>query len=265
MAKGPTVSTYRQLAAKINAAMSDVPSGWQAAEPAARARYGAKVERWQALMSELYDPLYAAHEATIRGDATGREALISFLEADVYCHRSGYFKADAIKALTRRALPLGDRSRLTAILIAAITGPDRREFRSYVRLARALDSPVLRAQIEALATSDDARTARHARWVLEGLSARPRDSDILRDELVPLVLRLLKEPEAWALPGDDLGSLLARTASEAGEPYRTAFQSLAKDLESTGGRGISAEHLAAARKRFEAALKPLTPRDSPQR
>ncbi|MBI3967657.1 MAG: hypothetical protein HY329_18625 [Chloroflexi bacterium] len=43
---------------------------------------------------------------------------------------------------------------------------DRREFRHFCRLARAVASPELRQTVEALSHDPDPTTARHARWVL---------------------------------------------------------------------------------------------------
>lgn len=45
----------------------------------------------------------------------------------------------------------------------------RREFRSYIRLARRLDSPGLRRALTSLAASPSERTARQARWMLDGV------------------------------------------------------------------------------------------------
>src|SRR6476659_1806432 len=107
------VARFRQLADLVNTVKADVPAGWQQTQEPIRSRYQTSVDQWHALMSELYDPLRAARESAIRGDASGRDVLITFLEADVYCHRSGYVKADAISALTRQPLTADERRRLT--------------------------------------------------------------------------------------------------------------------------------------------------------
>jgi hypothetical protein len=106
------------------------------------------------------------------GDAAAVETLVRFLEADVYCHRSGYQKADAIRFLTRARLSVESERRLRDVVLAVVDDFDRREFRSYIRLARRVDDESLRAALRRRAFSDHRRTSRHARWVLKGLGER---------------------------------------------------------------------------------------------
>lgn len=130
-------------------------------------------------MAGLYGPVDHAIGRVEDGDADGIETLVRFLEADVYCDRSGYVKADAIRVLTRAKLDEQTTARLRGVVLAVVDGPDRREFRSYVRLARRVDSEELRAELRVRLDSASRRTARHAGWVLAGLdesSAAPRDS-----------------------------------------------------------------------------------------
>jgi hypothetical protein len=120
-------------------------------------------------MAGLYEPIEHAIDRLRRGDTSGIETLVRFVEADVYCHRSGYAKADAIRFLTR--VPLAGRvvARLRWVVLDTVDGPDRREFRAYVRLARRVDSDDFRRELRALLGSSNPTTARHARWMLDGL------------------------------------------------------------------------------------------------
>jgi hypothetical protein len=253
------IARYRRLADSINAAMSGVPAGWQQAEQPTLSAYQARVDRWHTLMSELYVPLNAARESALRGDWSARQALVTFLEADVYCHRSGYFKADAISALTRQTLTAAERTRLIEVVLAAVKGADRREFRSYVRLARAVDDPDLRSRLETLCSSADRRTARHARWVLEGLGARAREPDVMRHELLSSVFALLGLAQKGQMSARDVASVLATANAAPGESdhlaIRTALMSLAADLEAIEAGGTSKSGIADARERFEASLR----------
>ena len=259
------VARFRQLADLINTVMADVPAGWQEAQEPARSRYQASVDEWHALMSELYDPLQAARESAIRGDSSARDVLMTFLEADIYCHRSGYFKADAISALTRQPLTADERTRLTNVVLAAATGRSRREFRSYVRLARAVDDPALRSRLETLCTSPDRRTARHARWMLEGLGARAQEPDIVRDELLSGVFALLRLVEKGQMSARDVASILA-TADPAPDEsdhleIRRALMSLAANLDAIEAAGTSTVGIADVRRRFETSLRAESARD----
>jgi hypothetical protein len=106
------------------------------------------------------------------GDLSGVETLVRFLEADVYCDRSGYMKADVIRILTRADLDEATLVRLRTVVLAAVEGFDRREFRSYIRLARRVDSDALRQELASRLGSATARTSRHAKWMLAGIDQR---------------------------------------------------------------------------------------------
>jgi uncharacterized protein YukE len=165
----PTVAQYRELAAAINQATDGVPEGWQGPREPTRSAYQQRINRWHQLMSELYGGLDDAVAAARAGEASGIEALTTFLEADVICHRSGYVKADALKVLGRAELSDAIKRRLEDVILAAVDGPDRREFRSYAQLARKLDNPRLRTELERRAASSDLRTKRHAGWAIDAL------------------------------------------------------------------------------------------------
>lgn len=261
MGKSPTaaIDRYRRLGESINASMSGVPPGWQALEQSARDAYRARVDQWHRLMSELYVPLQSARASVLRGESAAREVLVTFLEADIYCHRSGYFKADAINALTRQTLTPAERTRLTEVVVAAVNGADRREFRSYVRLARAVDDPDLRFRLETLCESADRRVARHARWVLEGLGARARKPDRMRDELLSSVYRLLGLVQNGSLPAREVAAVLATAKAEPGHSdhlaMRKALTALAADLKAIDVGGTSQRAIDDARERFAASLR----------
>jgi hypothetical protein len=95
-----------------------------------RSGYGRRVDEWNRLMSDLYDGLHADLVAVRSADAAALERLTTILEADVFCFRSGYFKVDAIKALTRFDLSEASSDRLERVVLAAVDGRDRREFRA---------------------------------------------------------------------------------------------------------------------------------------
>jgi len=178
----PDIREMLALADLIEHAMDDVPPRWRVDwDSPNRDEHAARVGWWHELMSRMYEPVDVAIDQSARGDQSGVETLVRFLEADVYCHRSGYYKGYAIRALTR--LPLGTeiRSRLLRVVQRAVEGPDRREFRAYIRLARFLDGPDLRETLEFQHASRDRRTARHAKWMLAGIagSGAPRPAATL--------------------------------------------------------------------------------------
>jgi hypothetical protein len=61
------------------------------------------------------------------------------------------------------------KARLRSVVLDAVRRRHRRQFRRFSSLARDLDTPDLRRQLEALAGSADARVRTHATWVRESL------------------------------------------------------------------------------------------------
>ena len=118
-------------------------------------------------------PSIARSNGLRRDDQSGVETLVRFLEADVYCFRSGYVKADAIRFLTRADLNDETMERLRRVALTVVDDGDRREFRAYIRLGRRVDSAAFRNDLRTRLDSGSRRTARHADWMLVGLGDPP--------------------------------------------------------------------------------------------
>jgi len=95
--------------------------------------------------------------------------LVAFLEADPMFFRSGYVAESILRKLRRHALSEPMKARLRSVVLDAVRRRHRRQFRRFSSLARDLDTPDLRRQLEALAGSADARVRTHATWVRESL------------------------------------------------------------------------------------------------
>ena len=107
------------------------------------------------------------------GDRTGLEPIMRFLEADPWCFRSGYVKADLIRAVIRLDLTQADRARLRRVVLLAVDDPVlRRELRSYARLAVAVAGPGLVEALEARLSGDSSVIRANARWILDALAGR---------------------------------------------------------------------------------------------
>lgn len=104
------------------------------------------------------------------GNSSALPMAVEFLEADPWFFRSGYVKADLIRFITQIELKQVYVSRLQQVVVDAICSRDRREFRSYCRLARKVVSLSLRQELEALQTSSSESVRRRAKWVIEALS-----------------------------------------------------------------------------------------------
>lgn len=164
---------------------------WRRSGEAARAAHAAVTQAfrarlhhtrpadYQALLTEMHaktnaalpesDPQFLRRLA--KGDARAVDEAIAFLEADPWFFRSGYQKERLIRHLKRLPLRGGQRARLGEIVIAAIDGRDRREFRHYCRLACAVWSTHLDDRVALRIASDDAGIRRRAIWVGEAAIA----------------------------------------------------------------------------------------------
>lgn len=126
--------------------------------------------------ARLYSPGFLDEVQRLkRREPTGIEYVLAFLEADPWHFRSGYLKSDLVRYLRRVDLTDDDRERLRAVIIAAWQKGPRTEYREYLRLARYLDSPEFRADLETLAASPDASKAERAKQALVSMRRRPRN------------------------------------------------------------------------------------------
>lgn len=111
------------------------------------------------------DPVFLPSLA--KGSPRAIETAIAFLEADPWFFRSGYEKETLIRHLKRTPMRLALSERLGDVVLAAIDGRDRREFRHYCRLACGVWSDHLDEEIARRMTSTDAGVKRRAVWVAE--------------------------------------------------------------------------------------------------
>ena len=169
----PTVAEFRDLAELVSRAMDGIPHDWRL-QPASseKAERLARVGWFHELGTALYGPVISALERAPH-DPAAVETLVRFLEADVYCFRSGYLKADVCDAIKRLELDPPTTRRLRAVVLAVVDSWDRREFRAYCRLARAVDGEDLRAALRDRLTWSKPHVPRRARWVLEAIGERP--------------------------------------------------------------------------------------------
>jgi hypothetical protein len=166
----PSVDEMQTRAALLARAMDDVPREWRLWPfGGPRTEYLAQVGWFHESMAGLYGPVYRVIDQLRAGDGAEIETLVRFLEADVYCHRSGYAKAEANRFLTRVPLDPTVAARLRSVVLDVVDSFDRREFRSYIRLAKHVDDDGLRSELRARSIGPRPDAARRARWMLEGL------------------------------------------------------------------------------------------------
>lgn len=134
---------------------------------------------------DLYDALLAEFRTTtaaalpssdqqfMRSLAAGHQralqTAIAFLQADPWFFRSGYEKQALIRHVKRAHLSHDQREQLADVVLAAVDGRDRREFRHYCRLACGVWSDRLDEGIAARMRSPDPGIRRRAVWVAEAV------------------------------------------------------------------------------------------------
>ena len=106
------------------------------------------------------------------GDKSKVEVAIAFLEDDPWFHGSGYDKAKLIRYIKPPMLRPSDQKRLQQVVLSVVDKRDDRDFRAFCKLARKVDAPDLREQLERRLTHTDPDVRRRARWVLEALAQK---------------------------------------------------------------------------------------------
>lgn len=132
-------------------------------------------DRYAALLKDFWEKTAVALPSSdpafmpslANGHARGMETGIAFLEADPWFFRSGYEKQNIIRHLKRAQLTEVQRARLGRVVLAAIDGRDRVEFRHFGRLACGVWSDMLDERVARRMQSSDAGIRRRARWVAE--------------------------------------------------------------------------------------------------
>ena len=145
------------------------------------------------LIGEAYPPTFDQDLVRLgEGDPSGLESIVTFLEADPIFDGTGYLKERLSRLLRDVELPAEYAQRLQAVVLSVVDRRDGREFRDYCRLARKVDSPEFREQLNQrltrawpvarfltddlpalmLAAQEDRAVRRRAGWVLEALGEK---------------------------------------------------------------------------------------------
>jgi hypothetical protein len=105
--------------------------------PEAHAAWKNAAYLFERARQEAYPPNFSQDWLQLKqGNPDGLETAVAFLEADPWFFGSGYAKADLIRLINRIELTYPYRKRLQRVVLATIEKHDRREFRSYCRLAK---------------------------------------------------------------------------------------------------------------------------------
>jgi hypothetical protein len=124
----------------------------------------------------------AALAAVRSGDRSGLEYAVRFLEADPWCFRSGYVKAQLIPLVAQFELDPAIRERLARTVLSVVDDPrPRREIRRYGILARSVATPALRQQLEQRLAAADRQVRFNAGQVLTRMELAEQPKHVRRD------------------------------------------------------------------------------------
>jgi hypothetical protein len=115
-----------------------------------------------------------------RGVQGSLDDVLDFVEACPRFFRTGYVLGMALRWLPRPPRSSTQAERMRAIVLAAVGRRLRLPFRRIPPLARAVDSPGLRADLRSLVGSPDPSVHERAVAVLDGLSGSPCDPERAR-------------------------------------------------------------------------------------
>lgn len=142
-------------------------------DPQAWADWQRMVQFWREALEAAYPPCFWNNVITLKqGDLEGLPDAISFLEADPWFFRTGYVKTWLIRHIKPTMLSLQDIARLQQVILHVVDTRDDRDFRAFCRLARKVDGPVLRRELQARLESPQADIRRRSRWVMDALAQK---------------------------------------------------------------------------------------------
>lgn len=181
----------RTTAARLDLAFENrwSPSGRDDWDDAARASR-------QSLDLIYSDEFWEKVEELQLGDGTHIDFAIDFLAVDVWCFRSGYVKQRLLEILCRHSFDSDQTRRLEAVLLRAVDVGDRREFGASCRLARRLQSQLVREGLHERIISVDRGIARRALWMLIAMR-RPRLSEVEIEVAQAIVLEAASDEDRW--------------------------------------------------------------------
>ena len=136
---------------------------------------------FRAALEQMYpESFWRDTRALAAGDTHAVEPALAFLEADPWCFRSGYVKAELMRYLSRVALTVPQQKRSQQILLHLVDVGDRREFSYACRLARANSSDPLRGELKQRLDSPDRGVRRRALQMIVSLAEPVLDAGELQ-------------------------------------------------------------------------------------
>ena len=154
---------WKTHADAVNAAHDALVSRGQPGHAEAAARFHRAIE--VAWPPGFFEQL----ERCKHGDPAGLDAVLDFLEACPHFFRTGYIQSKALAYVQRPKRTPAHDERLRAIVHGAVTGRLWLPFRRIPTIARAVDAPGMRAELQRLLEHPKLRVRLNAARVLERL------------------------------------------------------------------------------------------------
>jgi hypothetical protein len=168
-----------------------VPRGAPGHEEAAKRFHRAYEAVWPPHFFEML-------EACRRGESSGLNVVLDFIEACPRFFRSGYAQDRALRFVFRPPRSAVQTYRLQQVVLRAVRRELRLPFRNISKVARAVDAPALRVDLTALLSSGDPLTVRRAQSVLHALG-ESSEAERLEDRIRSMVVTAQKRRSAALL------------------------------------------------------------------
>ena len=173
----PSVQEIQERAAIFDAARKAVPRhGRIDPDPERRDAWSAQVGWSYETMHAVYTEAFSkAFTTLVNGDPGGFEYCLRFLEADPLCFNANRTKAKLCYPVASARLEEFHRARIRRVILTVVDDPRRRRgLRHYGRLAWAVGTPSLEAELtERASTFTDRQVRYNARCVLEAWQRLP--------------------------------------------------------------------------------------------
>lgn len=160
----------------------------------ARAEWQTAARRFHDAVDTFYEDVEKAIAQAKQDRPEAVDYLITFLEADPWCFRSGYVKGRMYEVLRRARLENEAIARVSEALLRAVDAGYRREFRSACRLAQVVAGSDLMDALRQRLHARDGHLRRRALWMLTYL---PGGLDDQRLAIIDVLIDAAGDAEWW--------------------------------------------------------------------
>lgn len=169
-------SGIRERAADVNRLHSDLHRTYAARDGSQKTidAWMAAIGAFENAKDAFYRPFNGLSRRIREGDASALEESVMLLEADPWCFRSGYLKAEVMKALANVPLPEDARARLRRVVVHRLNHREPRLLRPASQVAAAVWDESLAETVDAILRTGTASQREDAAALLSAVAQKRR-------------------------------------------------------------------------------------------